>query len=392
MTQFLIAHFIGEACDNVRDARIRERYGVLSGVVGIACNVLLFAAKLLIGWMTGAVSVAADAFNNLSDGLSSLISIVGFKVSGRAPDAQHPFGYGRTEYIAGLIVSMLICVVGVQFLQTSVERILHPKAVSFTWTAAAVLVLTMLVKLWLGTFNRSLGRRIESPTLLAAMQDSLNDVVTTGVVLVGMIAGQFTNMPIDGVVGIMVAFFIIWSGICIARDTFSPLIGQAADPQIAHDIADTVLQYPSILGIHDLIIHNYGVGKSLASLHAEVPDTADIVAVHELIDEAERKVWEKTGVYTVIHMDPVRVGDPRIDAMREMTLGILQKIDPALTMHDFRVVEGERRINLIFDVIVPFGYTKEQKEEINARIVTGLRAQDKRYQPVVTLEHTMTIQ
>lgn len=392
MIQFLIAHFIGTDCDNVRDTHVRERYGVLSGAVGIACNVLLFAVKLFIGLMTGAISVAADAFNNLSDGLSSVISIVGFKVSGRAPDAQHPFGYGRTEYIAGLIVSMLICVVGVQFLQTSVGRILHPEAVSFTWTVAVVLILTMLVKLWLGAFNRCIGKRIDSPTLLAAMQDSINDVVTTGVVLTGMVAGQFTSLPIDGVVGIFVALFIIWSGIGIARDTLSPLIGQAADPQVAREIADTVMKSPGILGIHDLIIHNYGVGKSLASLHAEVPDTADIVAVHELIDEAEREVWAETGVYTVIHMDPVRVGDPRIDAMRETTLNVLEKIDPALTMHDFRVVEGERKISLIFDVIVPFGYTEEQKEEIHARIMTGLRAQDKRYQPIVTLEHTMTIQ
>lgn len=391
MTQFLITHFVGAEYENVRDARVRERYGILSGAVGVACNALLFAAKLMIGLMTGAISVAADAFNNLSDGLSSIISIVGFKVSGRAPDAQHPFGYGRTEYIAGLIVSMLICVVGVQFLQTSVQRILHPAAVSFTWTVAAILILTMLVKLWLGAFNRCIGVKIDSPTLLAAMQDSLNDVVTTGVVLIGMVAGQFTSLPIDGLIGILVALFIIWSGIGIAQDTLNPLIGQAADPQVAHDITDTVLKCPGILGMHDLIIHSYGVGKTLASLHAEVPDTADIVAVHELIDEVEREVWRKTGVYAVIHMDPVRVGDPRVDAMRETTLKVLEKIDPVLTMHDFRVVEGERRINLIFDVIIPFGYTEEQKKDIHARIITGLRAQNKRYEPVVTLEHTMTM-
>ena len=352
---------------------------------------MLFAAKLLIGFSTGAISVAADAVNNLSDGLSSLISIVGFKLTGRAPDAQHPFGYGRTEYIAGLIVSLIICVVGVQFLQTSVERILHPEAVAFSAVSAVVLVLTMLVKLWMGAFNRTVGTRIDSPTLLAAMQDSINDVVTTGVVLVGMIAGQFTSLPIDGIVGVLVALFIIWAGIGIARDTLSPLIGQAADPEIAKAIGDIVLQSPGILGIHDLIVHNYGVGKSLTSLHAEVPDTADIVAVHELIDEAERAVWEKTGVYTVIHMDPVRVGDPRIDAMRETTLNVLAKIDPELTMHDFRVVEGERRINLIFDVVVPFGYSEEKKDELKTRIQTGLKARDKRYCPVVTMEHKMTL-
>lgn len=391
MTEFLIRHVLGEERDNTGDVRVREKYGLLSGAVGLFCNFLLFAAKLLIGFATGAISIAADAINNLSDGLSSLISMIGFKVSGRAPDAQHPFGYGRTEYIAGLIVSLLICVVGVQFLQTSVSRILHPEPVTFTAVAAVVLVLTMLVKLWMGAFNHCVGTRIDSPTLLAAMQDSINDVITTGVVLIGMVAGQFTTLPVDGVIGVLVALFIIWAGIGIARDTLSPLIGQAADHEVVKAIGDTVLACPGILGIHDLIVHNYGVGKSLASLHAEVPDTADIVAVHELIDEAERAVWEKTGVYTVIHMDPVRVGDPRIDAMRETTLDVLAKIDPALTMHDFRVVEGERRINLIFDVVVPFGYTDEQKENIRTRIQTGLKACDKRYCPVVTLEHKMTL-
>lgn len=391
MTEFLIRHVLGEERDKTADARVREKYGLLSGAVGLFCNFLLFAAKLLIGFTTGAISIAADAVNNLSDGLSSLISMIGFKVSGRAPDAQHPFGYGRTEYIAGLIVSLLICVVGVQFLQTSASRILHPEPVTFTAVSAVVLVLTMLVKLWMGAFNHCVGTRIDSPTLLAAMQDSINDVITTGVVLIGMVAGRFTTLPVDGVIGVLVALFIIWAGIGIARDTLSPLIGQAADREVVKAIGDTVLESPGILGIHDLIVHNYGVGKSLASLHAEVPDTADIVAVHELIDEAERAVWEKTGVYTVIHMDPVRVGDPRIDAMRETTLNVLAKINPELTMHDFRVVEGERRINLIFDVVVPFGYTDEQKEEIRARIHTGLKARDKRYCPVVTLEHKMTL-
>ena len=391
MTDFLIRHVLGEERDKTADARVREKYGLLSGAVGLFCNFLLFAAKLLIGFTTGAISIAADAVNNLSDGLSSLISMIGFKVSGRAPDAQHPFGYGRTEYIAGLIVSLLICVVGVQFLQTSASRILHPEPVTFTVVSAVVLVLTMLVKLWMGAFNHCVGTRIDSPTLLAAMQDSINDVITTGVVLIGMVAGRFTTLPVDGVIGVLVALFIIWAGIGIARDTLSPLIGQAADREVVKAIGDTVLESPGILGIHDLIVHNYGVGKSLASLHAEVLDTADIVAVHELIDEAERAVWEKTGVYTVIHMDPVRVGDPRIDAMRETTLNVLAKINPELTMHDFRVVEGERRINLIFDVVVPFGYTDEQKEEIRARIHTGLKARDKRYCPVVTLEHKMTL-
>lgn len=388
MTEFLIRHCIQDA-DQVKDARVREAYGVLSGAVGLACNVVLFLAKLVIGLASGAISIAADAVNNLSDGLSCLISIVGFKLAGRKPDAKHPFGYGRTEYIAGLIVALLICVVGLEFLKTSVSRILYPTPVVFSAVTLLVLALTMAVKLWMGAFNHAIGTRIDSPTLMAAKQDCLNDVITTGVVVVGMIAGRFTTLPVDGIVGVVVALFILWAGFGIARDTLSPLIGQAGDPEIAASIERVVCACPGIVGVHDLIVHNYGVGKSLASLHAEVPDTADIVAVHELVDEAERKVWEKTGVYTVIHMDPVRVGDPRIDAMRETVLCILGKIDARLSMHDFRVVEGERQINLIFDVVAPYDYDETRVDDLKARIRTALKAHDRRYQAVITIDHAM---
>lgn len=388
MTQFLIRRFIRDP-ENVRDSGVRETYGVMSGVVGLCCNLVLFLAKLLIGLTSGAISIAADAVNNLSDGLSSLISIVGFKLSGRKPDAQHPFGYGRTEYIAGLIVALLICMVGFEFLKTSITRILHPAPVAFSVAAVVVLALTMAVKLWMGAFNQRIGSLIESPALMAAKQDSMNDVITTGVVLMGMIAGRFTTLPVDGMIGVLVAVFIIWAGVGIARDTLNPLIGQAASPEIAAEIEKAVCGFPGILGVHDLIVHNYGVGKSLASVHAEVPDTADIVAVHELIDAAERMVWEKTGVYTVIHMDPVRVGDPRIDAMRDGTCELLERIDPRLSMHDFRVVEGERQINLIFDVVVPYDYSEEAVQDLRAQIRTGLRAMDKRYCAVITFDRKM---
>ena len=388
MTNFLIHRFIRNA-DNVKDSRVREAYGVLSGAVGLACNLVLFAAKLGIGLASGAISIAADAVNNLSDGLSSLISIVGFKLSSRKPDAQHPFGYGRTEYIAGLIVSLIICMVGFEFLKTSIDRMLHPSPVAFSAVTVLVLALTMAVKLWMGVFNQRIGTLIDSPTLMAARQDSLNDVITTGVVLLGMVAGRFTTLPVDGMVGVLVALFILWAGFGIARDTLSPLIGQAGDPQIAAQIERVVCGCPGIVGVHDLIVHNYGVGKSLASLHAEVPDTADIVAVHELIDEAERLVWEKTGVYTVIHMDPITVGNPRIDGMRETVTDILGKLDERLSMHDFRVVEGERQINLIFDIVVPFDYDSERTQELLAQIRTALRARDKRYCAVMTVDRSM---
>lgn len=388
MTQFIIRHFIPDA-DNVRDAQVRERYGVVSGIVGIFCNVFLFAIKLIIGLITGSISIAADAVNNLSDGLSSLISVVGFKLAGKAPDSKHPFGYGRTEYLAGLAVAFLIGMVGVEFAKTSVDHILHPSAVLFSPVLLVILALSMLVKLWMGAFNRNLGNRIDSTVLRAAMQDSINDVITTSVVIVGMIASQFTSIPVDGYIGLIVAVFILWSGIGIARDTLSPLIGQAADPDIVQSIEDIVLSFDGIIGVHDLIVHNYGAGKSLASIHVEVPDSANFVAIHEVVDEAEKAVWQQTGVFLVIHMDPVSVDDEHIQQLRDMTLSAIVKIDNRLTMHDFRVVDGDRQINLIFDIVAPFEYQGEKQQQLLKEIRRALRARDRRFHAVITVDHQM---
>lgn len=388
MTNMLIRLFVRGA-DNARDAAVRERYGVLSGAVGMACNVFLFALKLAIGLVTRSISIAADAFNNLSDGLSCLISIVGFKVSGKAPDAKHPFGYGRTEYIAGLAVSMIILLVGVEFLKTSFDRILHPEEIVFSGVLLAILAVSMLVKLWMGAFNRKIGLRIESPVLMAAMQDSINDVVTTGVVILGMVAGRFTALPVDGYVGVLVALFILWSGFGIAKDTLDPLLGQAADPEIAQAIESIVLEADYIVGVHDLIVHNYGAGRSLASLHAEVPSNSDFVAVHEVIDEAEKHVWQQTGVYLVIHMDPIDVDNAHVAALREQVDAALREIDETLTMHDFRVVDGERQINLIFDVVVPFSYDDGDRRTLMMTLRDRLKEIDRRYNPVVTFDHQM---
>ncbi|MDR3765744.1 MAG: cation diffusion facilitator family transporter [Butyricicoccus sp.] len=388
MTQFIIRHFIPDA-DNVRDAQVRERYGVVSGIVGIFCNVFLFAIKLAIGLITGSISIAADAVNNLSDGLSSLISVVGFKLAGKAPDSKHPFGYGRTEYLAGLAVAFLIGLVGVEFAKTSIDHILHPSTVLFSPLLMVILALSMLIKLWMGAFNRNLGNRIDSTVLRATMQDSINDVITTSVVIIGMIASQFTTIPVDGYIGLIVAVFILWSGIGIARDTLSPLIGQAADPDIAQSIEDIVLSFDGIIGVHDLIVHNYGAGKSLASLHVEVPDSANFVAIHEVVDEAEKAVWKQTGVFLVIHMDPVSVDDEHIQQLRDMTLEALVKIDNRLTMHDFRVVDGDRQINLIFDIVAPFEYQGEKQQQLLKDIRRALRARDRRFHAVITVDHQM---
>lgn len=388
MTERLLRLFIGEGRD-MRDARVREKCGILSGAVGLACNLFLFALKLTLGLLTGAVSIAADAFNNLSDGLSCLISIVGFKVSAREPDARHPFGYGRTEYIAGLVVSFLIILVGFEFFKTSLDRIFNPAPVSASPLLIAILAVSMSVKLWMGAFNTGMGRRIESSVLIAAGQDSRNDVITTAVVVTGIIAGKFTAIPVDGYVGVLVAGFILWSGFGIARDTVAPLLGEAADPKIADSIEQLVLDSASIVGVHDLIVHNYGAGRVLASLHAEVPSDCDFVAVHEEIDAAEKRVWRKTGVYLVIHMDPVDVNDARVAALREHVDTVLHTVDENLSMHDFRVVAGERQINLIFDVVVPFSYDGRARSNLLMTIRRQLQATDKRFNPVVTLDHKM---
>lgn len=262
MTNALIHIFIRDA-ENTGDSRVREKFGVLSGAVGLACNLFLFALKLIIGLLTGSISIAADAFNNLSDGLSCLISIVGFKVSGQGAGCEHPFGYGRTEYIAGLIVSFIIILVGFEFFKTSLDRILHPAAVAFSAVLMGILAVSMLVKLWMGAFNVNIGRRIDSPVLMAAGQDSRNDVITTAVVVLGMVAGRFTTLPVDGYVGVAVAAFILWSGIGIAKDTVAPLLGEAADPEVARNIQRIVMESDHIVGVHDMIIHNYGAAAQL---------------------------------------------------------------------------------------------------------------------------------
>lgn len=388
MTAFIIRHFIPDA-DNVRDAAVRARYGMVAGIVGLVCNLILFGGKLGIGLVTGSIAIAADAVNNLSDSLSSLISMAGLRLAGRAPDSKHPFGYGRTEYLAGLIVAFLIGAVGIEFAKSSIGRILHPAEVLFSPVLLGVLALSILVKLWLGAFNRTFGNRIDSAVLRAAMQDSINDVITTAVVILGMLASRFTALPVDGYIGLLVAVFILWSGVGIARDTLSPLIGQAADPDIVQSIERIVLSFDGIVGVHDLIVHNYGAGKSLASLHVEVPDSMDFVALHEVVDAAEKAVWRQTGVFLVIHMDPISVDDERVNALRELTLRAVTAADSCLTMHDFRVVDGDKQINLIFDVVAPFQYQGEKQERLLGEIRRNLREENPRFHAVITLDHQM---
>ena len=385
MTHLLIRLFVPGA-DRASEQTIRLRYGQLAGIVGITANVLLCLVKLLAGIVTHSISVMADAVNNLTDALSSVISLISFHLSGKEPDKEHPFGYGRTEYIAGLFVSMLIIFVGFQFVKSSAERILHPSAVLFSWSSILLLVVSMLVKLWLGLFNRRIGKAIDSPVLMAAMQDSLNDVITTGVVVLGMIASRFTTLPVDGYVGIVVAAFILYAGYGLAKDALSPLIGEKADPELVQEIHELVTSYDDVLGIHDLIAHNYGAGRWFASVHAEVPSDGDMIAIHETIDAIEQQALKSLNVFLVIHMDPIEINNERVQTVRSQTEQVLHAIDPTLSMHDFRMVDGEHQINLIFDVVVDRDFVPE---ELRTRIRTELHAIAPRFNPVIVFDHTM---
>ena len=372
--------------ENYSSPKVRQAYGILTGSVGIFFNFFLFVLKIVAGMISHSIAITADAFNNLSDGLSCLISIVGFKVSGKEPDAKHPFGYGRTEYIAGLIVSFIIILVGFEFFKTSLDRILHPAAVAFSAVLMGILAVSMLVKLWMGAFNVNIGRRIDSPVLMAAGQDSRNDVITTAVVVLGMAAGRFTTLPVDGYVGVAVAAFILWSGIGIAKDTVAPLLGEAADPEVARNIRRIVMESDHIVGVHDMIIHNYGAGRSIASLHAEVPSDSDFVAVHEEIDEAEKRVWQQTGVYLVIHMDPVEIHDATVLATKEKVRNVISILDPELSFHDFRMINGSEKKKLIFDLEIPYSYKKKDCDRVIGQIGALMKEMDEKYECVVNID------
>ena len=386
MTEFLVRRFVKDYGD-VERVSVRTAYGVLSSVVGILCNVALFLVKLAAGMGLHSVSVLADAFNNLSDAGSSVISFVGVKMAEKPADEDHPFGHGRIEYIAALIVSFLVLEVGFSFLKDSVGKIREPEALYFQPGLLLLLLLSIGVKLWLGFFNRKLGEKIDSKVLKAVFTDSLGDVMTTAATIVSMVFFRFTGINIDGVIGAGVALVVMWAGIGIAKDTLAPLIGEAIDPEIYHKIKDFVEQYDGIIGTHDLIVHNYGPNRSMASIHAEVPSHVDIERSHEIIDRVERDAVERLGVFLVVHMDPIDTDNAEAREVRERVEAALGEVDAQCTLHDFRMVNGEKRVNLIFDLVVPFSYGEERQREIKEALCDKMDALDKRYQCVITVEH-----
>ena len=366
---------------------MRTAYGVLASIVGIFCNVFLFVVKFAVGFVLRSVSVTADAFNNLSDAGSSIISFVGVKMAEKPADRDHPFGHGRIEYIAALVVSFLVLEVGFTFLKDSIGKIRTPEDLNFQTVSVVILLLSIAVKLWLGLFNRKLGEKINSKVMMAVFTDSMGDVITTGATILSLIFFRITGINIDGVVGVGVALVVMWAGVGIAKDTLEPLIGEAIDPEVYREIKHFVESYDGIEGTHDLIVHNYGPGRSMASIHAEVPNDVDIEQSHEIIDRVEREAAKQLGIFLVIHMDPVEMKDQRVLRIRDKAVRLLHDLDPACSIHDFRVVHGEHQINLIFDMVIPIEYSDEKKKELPVRLAERLKGADSRYECVITAEY-----
>lgn len=385
MTQFLLRLFVKNHQDTQSPA-VREGYGKLAGLTGIVVNALLCAGKLLAGALSGSVSIMADAINNLSDAASSIVTLLGFKLAAKPADDAHPYGHQRVEYLAGLTVAALILLIGAELVKSSIQRILHPEAVAFTAVGAAVLLLSIAAKLWLCLFYRKLGKSIRSEALLASAADSRNDVASTAAVLAAYTFAYFTHIQIDGWAGLLVAVFILWSGVGIAKDTIDPLLGEAPDEALVHAIAQEIRSYDArVLGIHDLIVHDYGPGRRFASVHVELDAREDVLEAHELIDNIERDVTKKLRVELVIHYDPIVTDDAEVNEVRQRVEAIVTEIDPRLSFHDFRMVRGREHSNVIFDLVLPFDL-RGQEPSLRARIGEALHAENPRYRTVITFD------
>lgn len=372
MTDFLVRRFVKDY-ENTQDVGVRTRYGELSGMVGICCNLLLFVVKMATGLMANSISVMADAFNNLSDAASSIVSIVGVKMAEKPADEEHPFGHGRIEYIAAFIVAFLVIQVGFSLFKTSIGKIREPEAMAFHWISVGILLLSVGVKLWLGMFNRRLGKRIDSKVMMATAADSLGDVAATSATILSILVYGFLNLNVDGIVGLAVSVVVMIAGINIAKDTLAPLIGEAIDPEVYRQITEFVESYDGILGSHDLIVHNYGPGRSMASIHAEVPNNVDVEISHEIIDQIERDAARKLNIFLVIHLDPVEMNNEKMESYRQSAKEALAEVDSRLSLHDFRMVDGMEHVNLIFDLVVPADYTPQMKSKVKEQVETEIR-------------------
>ena len=375
--------------DGKSEADLRKAYGVLCGAAGIGLNILLFLGKFFAGTLAGSIAITADAFNNLSDAGSSFVTMLGFQLAGQKPDSDHPFGHGRIEYLSGLCVSLLILLMGFELAKSSLEKILHPQPVEFDLLVLAILAVSIAVKLYMFFYNHRLGKKLNSSAMLATATDSLSDTVATTAVLVATLVGHFSGLMIDGWAGILVALFILWSGFNAARDTINPLLGTPPTHEFVEEIRDLVMAHPAIIGIHDLIVHDYGPGRVMISLHAEVSAAGNVLDIHDEIDNVEKELQEKLGCHAVIHMDPIVIDDGVTADTRKRVQALVHCIDDQISIHDFRMVVGPTHTNVIFDAVVPFGFHLAD-DEVAKKIQDAVRALDGNYYAVVTVERSYT--
>lgn len=384
VTKALIRLFVKNH-ENTRDPSVRGAYGLMASIVGIICNVLLFAGKFIVGTVFGSISIAADAVNNLSDASSNIVSLMGFKLASKPADEEHPYGHARFEYLSGLAVAVMVLVIGLELAKSSLDKIIHPQAVLFSWLSVAVLVVSIAVKLWMSVFNKTIGNLIDSATLQATAADSRNDVLSTSAVLVAALIGHFANVDLDGWMGLAVAVFILWSGIGLIRDTLDPLLGQAPDEELVKYIHDKVMSYPGVLGTHDLMVHDYGPGRQFASVHVEMAAEGDVMENHDVIDNIERDFLQNDQLHVVIHFDPIITSDEKVNDVRHWISKIVQGVDPSLTIHDLRLVAGPTHTNLIFDCVTPPDFAMSEAD-LKQAIKQEVRKQQPSYFCVITVE------
>lgn len=381
----LLIHIFIKDYRNTDSPEVRQQYGILSGAVGILFNIILFGTKFLAGLISHSIAITADAFNNLSDAGSSIITLVGFKMAGEKPDPHHPFGHGRIEYISGFLVSIIILLMAIELLRSSIGKILHPSDIDFSPLIVGILVLSILVKLYMFYYNRTMSRKIQSAAMAATALDSISDTLATSVVLLSTLIAHFTGLKIDGWCGAAVGLFILFAGFNAARDTIGPLLGQAPDPEFVKSIRDLVMSYDEVLGVHDLIVHDYGPGRLMVSLHAEVPAKGDILHLHDTIDNIEKRLRRELSCEAVIHMDPILNDDEETNTLKSAVMDIVKTIDQSLTIHDFRIVKGPTHTNLIFDVVEPY-QVSFLPEDLEAMIQQKVQELDPRYFTVVQVD------
>lgn len=358
----LLAGFFIKDAKEYHSIKVRESYGVLCGIAGIILNLLLFAGKLLAGMFSKSIAITADAFNNLSDAGSSLIMLIGFKISSQKPDPNHPFGHGRIEYLSGLLVALAILMMAVELIRTSVDKIFHPSEIMYSPLILVILIISIVVKCYMYYYNHSIGKKIDSAAMMATATDSISDSIATFAVLLATLISRFGGIQIDGYCGVLVGLFVFWAGISAARETINPLLGQPADADFVNQIEEIVLSYDEIEGIHDLVVHNYGPGRTMISLHAEVSANGNLLELHDVIDTAEQRLARELHCEAVIHMDPICTNDKQTREMKEIAENCLKEIDERLTLHDFRMVSGPTHTNLIFDVVVPFDFPMKDEQ------------------------------